>query len=66
VKRIKLTDKILHARENREQEITHIKRKAQDVLENVEDTKYILQLTEKNLQLDITNKLNETKDRREQ
>lgn len=63
-KRIKLNDKIVHARENRELELTNIKLRAQQDLQGVEDTKLINQLTTNNLQLDIKNKLDETEDRR--
>lgn len=63
-KREKLHDKIEHARENRNMELTNIKQRAQMDLQSVEDIKYIMRMTTNNLQLDINNKLNETEERR--
>lgn len=65
-KRTKLHDKIEHARENRNIELTNIKQRAQMDLQSVEDIKYIMRMTTNNLQLDINNKLNETEERRNQ
>lgn len=44
-KRTKLNDKIEHARENRNIELTNIKQKAKLDLQSVEDIKYIVRLT---------------------
>ena len=65
-KRTKLNDKIEHARENRNIELTNIKQRAQMDLQSVEDIKYIVRMMQNNLQLDINNKLNETEERRNQ
>lgn len=65
-KRTKLNDKLEHARENRNIEITNIKQKAQQEIQCVEEIKYIKYLTQNNMQLDIKNKLTETKERRDQ
>ena len=63
-KRTKLNDKIIHARENRNMELSNIKMKAQMDIQSVEDIKYIMRTMQSNLQMDINNKLSETEERR--
>ena len=59
-------ERIDHARENRNKEMTNIVHKAQMENQTVEDIKYIQKMTTNNLKLDINNKLNETEVRRNQ
>ena len=63
-KKTKLDKKIIHARENREIELTNIKQKAKLDLQTVEYIRYIDKMTTTNLKMDIKNKLTETEERR--
>lgn len=63
-KLMRLNERIDHARENRNIEISNIKQKAQNDLQMVEDIKFIMKMQNLNNQYDYTNKLNETEERR--